>query len=138
MIAAQRALFAPLLGFVALAFATGLSILLTRFVDLARRRPGAAFYEDYAGGGPIGVQRTTRQLANQFEFPVLFLTAMSLAISIRANDSVLPALAWAYVAMRWGHAIVHVGHNRLWLRTPVFIGSNLVLLTLWIRLAMIV
>ena len=137
MIAAQRALVAPLLGFVALAFATGLSILLTRLVDLARRRPGAAFYEDYAGGGPIAVQRTTRQLANQFEFPVLFLTAMSLAISIRAEDSALPVLAWAYVAMRWGHAIIHVVHNRLWLRTPVFIGSNLLLLTLWVRLALL-
>ncbi len=132
-----RAFLGPVLAFVGLTYLTGAALLFTRLLDLLRRRD-ARFYEEYAGGGPPSVQRTTRQLANQFEFPVLFLAAVCLAVASGVNDRPLYGLVWAYVILRWAHAIIHLTGtlNRLWFRTPVFMLSNFVLLATWVQLTL--
>jgi hypothetical protein len=135
--AVARALLGPVLALVGLAYVTAAAILVTRLGDMLFRGQQPHFYEDYAGGGPPAVQRTTSQLANQFEFPVLFLAGACLAVACGINDGVLQGLAWAYVVLRWLHAIIRVTGrlNRLWLRTPVFMLSNFVLLAVWVQLA---
>lgn len=133
-----RGLLPPVLGFVALTFLTALTILVTRLFDILVNKRDGRFYDSYIVGGPPSVQRTTRQLANQFEFPMLFLAAICLAVACGVDDLVLRRLAWAYVTLRWAHAAIHLttALNRLWLRTPVFMLSNLVLLSIWIRLGL--
>lgn len=128
----------PVLAQVALIYLVAALILVTRLADLAFGTGTAKFYENYAGvGGPPLVQRSTRLLANQFEFPVLFFVLMGMMIAIGSTDPLMQLGAWVFVVGRWVHALVQLFANRLWLRTPVFMVSNLVLCTMWARLAQV-
>jgi hypothetical protein len=125
----------PVVAQMALIYLVAALILVTRLVDLAFGAGTATFYENYAGvGGPPLVQRSTRLLANQFEFPVLFFVLIGLMIVIGSEDPLMQRGAWVFVVGRWVHALVQLFANRLWLRTPVFMVSNLVLLAMWARL----
>ncbi|BBK31976.1 hypothetical protein EDC65_0776 [Stella humosa] len=135
MTAAQMYL-PQVLSLVALSFLTGLTILVTRALDLARNRRSLSFYEEFDGrGAPPSVLRPTRQLANQFEFPVLFYVLIAFAIAVPLEDPLIATLAWCYVALRWAHALSQVAFNRLYIRTPVFMVGNLVLLAAWLVFA---
>ena len=110
-----------------------------RFAELIRGSKPASYFEDFDGiGSPLAVMRPTRRLANLFEFPVLFYVATAILISINVTDDLLQKLCWAYVSLRWLHAISHLLLNRLWLRTPVFAASNIVLLMIWVWIALLV
>lgn len=124
------------LSLVALSFLTGLTILVTRAVDLLRNRRPLSFYEEFDGrGAPLSVLRPTRQLANQFEFPVRFYALIAFAIAVPVEDPLIATLAWCYVALRWAHALSQLAFNRLYIRTPVFMIGNLVLLAAWLAFA---
>ncbi len=129
----------PMLAMVALSFLVALLILVTRALELIRRRRPVSYFEDFDGAGASSsVMRPTRQLANLFELPVLFYTATLMAVAIGLQDNLLPALCWLYAALRWLHALSHLILNRLWLRTPVFMAGNIVLLIMWGRIASLV
>ena len=132
MTAAQMYL-PQVLSLVALSFLTALTILITRLGDLIHNKRPLSFYEDFDGqAAPLSVLRPTRQLANQFEFPVLFFVLGALAIAVPVRDPLIGALAWAYVALRWVHAASQLAGNHLYVRTPVFMIGNVVLLAMWI------
>jgi hypothetical protein len=125
------------LALVALSFLVALAILITRFTDLYMNKRPLAYYEDFSeSGATIAVIRPTRQLANLFEFPVLFYALITIAIATGLKDALLPILCWVYVGLRWLHAISHICFNKLWLRTPIFMVGNLLLLGMWVRLAL--
>ncbi|HZF86696.1 MAG TPA: MAPEG family protein [Burkholderiaceae bacterium] len=127
---------APVLAQVALAYFAAALILVTRLQDIIGGTASLVFYESYGGtGGPSMVQRTTHHLVNLFEFPVLFYAAVAFAIAADLRDPLLLQLAWAYVAIRWTHTLVHLTFNKLWVRTPVFMLSNLLLLGMWAHFA---
>jgi hypothetical protein len=54
------------------------------------------------------------------------------------NDVAVVALAWGYVAMRYAHAYVHLGSNRVRYRMRVYFAGWLLLLALWIYVAIAV
>ena len=127
----------PVLSLVALSYLVALAILVTRSTDLLRGRRPLAFYEDFDGtGASVAVMRPTRQLANLFEFPVLFYAASVLLIALGLEDRLLPELCRSYAVLRWLHAASQLWLNRLWLRTPLFMAGNLVLLAIWLRVAL--
>lgn len=131
--------FPQLLAMVALSFAVALWILITRVSDLVSRRKPVSYYEDWDGAGAsVAVMRPTRQLANLFEFPVLFYTGVVLIIVLGVSDAWLPALSTLYVVFRWAHALAHLGFNRLWVRTPIFMLGQFVLLAIWLRLGWVI
>lgn len=126
----------PVLAQIALTYLVAALILITRLGDLAFGQGTARFYENYAGaGGPAIVQRTTRLLANLFEFPILFFVLVCILVAMGLADPWMQLGAWVFVGGRWIHAMVQLGMNRLWIRTPVFMVSNLALLGMWGRLA---
>lgn len=74
-------------------------------------------------------------LTNQYELPMLFI-AGCIALYATGHATVVPViLAWIFVISRIAHAIVHVGHNRLRHRIPVFIAGFAVNGLLWLWLA---
>ncbi len=138
MIAAQMYL-PQMLGLIALSFLTGLAILVSRIVDLLRNKRGLSFYEEFGSrDAPLWVLRPTRQLANQFEFPVLFYALIGIAIAVPLENALLAVLAWCYVGLRWAHALSHIAFNRLYVRTPIFMVGNIVLLIMWLALSVAV
>ena len=72
---------------------------------------------------------------NLFEMPVLFYTAMLLALVLLMQDPVLVILAWLYVALRVIHSLIHTTYNIVMQRFRVYIFSCLALFAIWLRLA---
>lgn len=129
----------PMLAQVALSFFIAALILATRLRDILSGNAPPSFYENYSGaGGPVMVQRTRNQLANAFEFPVLFFAVLSIAVASDVRDPLLLQLARAFVTFRWAHSVIHLTLNKLWIRMVAFMLSNLLLFGMWVRFALLV
>jgi hypothetical protein len=72
---------------------------------------------------------------NQLELPVLFYALTAFALLTRKADLLFVAMAWAFVALRIAHALVHVTSNVLILRFRIFLVSVLVLFAMWVIFA---
>ena len=73
-------------------------------------------FKDIALGQDIWAQAATkaaRNYSNQFEMPVFFHAACVMAVAARVVDQPLVWLAWAFLATRVVHAIIHVGPNQV-------------------------
>lgn len=104
-------------------------------------RAGAVDWDDFAPGEsarvPEPARRVNRALVNLLEVPFIFY-ALVLACLMTARVDVTAlalALAWAYVALRMAHTIVHLSYNRVTHRFIVFAASNGVLVAMLLRLA---
>lgn len=73
-----------------------------------------------------------KNIANQFETPVLFFVACIVLFFIDADNLATVSLAWLYVFTRYVHSFVHVTSNSLRLRAPSFALGLLFLLLLWV------
>jgi len=75
---------------------------------------------------------------NQFESPLLFYIAIMLALILFIQDSVIVALAWTYVGLRYVHSFIHITYNRVLHRFAAFVLSSVILFALWSRLGWII
>jgi hypothetical protein len=71
---------------------------------------------------------------NLLEIPLLFYVACITLYVTRHVDAPAVWLAWAYVALRAVHSLVHLTYNNVIHRLVVFALSNVILLALWVRL----
>lgn len=76
-----------------------------------------------------------KNIANQFEIPVLFHAACLLLYITDADNIVTIVLAWIFVITRYMHSYVHVTSNRLRYRAPFFAVGFASLVCMWIWLA---
>lgn len=76
--------------------------------------------------------------ANQFETPVVFFALIMLAMEVGATNYVMAALAWAFVATRMVHTLVHVGSNDLRVRASVFAVGVVMLFCMWVGVVLAV
>ena len=81
---------------------------------------------------PTHALQVTNAALNQLELPVLFYVLTGFAIMTRKADVLFVALAWIFVLSRLAHAYVHVTHNRVSIRGPVFGIGLLVLTIMWL------
>lgn len=73
---------------------------------------------------------------NLFELPVLFYAWAALAIATANTTESMVIGAWAYVALRAGHSLIHCTYNKVMHRFAVFLLSIVVLVGLWVLLLM--
>ncbi len=73
-------------------------------------------------------------LTNLFELPVLFYTAILLALILMWQDPVLVAFSWLFVSLRIAHSIIHLTNNKVMHRFVVYAFSCGALLGMWVRL----
>jgi hypothetical protein len=74
-------------------------------------------------------------LMNLFELPVLFY-ALCLAMAVAGVwGGWFTVGAWAYVALRAVHSVVHCTFNNVGLRFAAYLASTLVLFALWVGFA---
>jgi len=93
---------------------------------------------DIALGQDAWPKRTTQignAFHNQLELPLLFYSAVILALLTRKADLLFVALAWLFVVTRLAHAYIHVTTNHVRHRFYVFAAGAAVLLVMWIALA---
>jgi hypothetical protein len=130
----QTAIFAPMGALVALTFAVLLLIPFRRFqAGFAGRIVRDDFKFGESPNVPGDVAIPNRNYMNLLELPMLFYV---LCIVLYVTAGVTPtglALAWAYVALRAGHSLVHLTINNVMVRLTLFALSNVVLGAMWVH-----
>jgi hypothetical protein len=103
----------------------GWTILLYAWLTAARTRAiknGEAEYSGFARGEePHHVARITRNLANQFELPVIFYAVVVLLAATRNVTTIDVIAAWVFVAGRVVHTLVQTLTDNVRLRGRVFL-----------------
>lgn len=72
---------------------------------------------------PLEVARITRNLANQFELPVIFYAIVALLVALRAVGTIDLVAAWVFFVGRIVHSFVQTLTNDVVLRGRVFLIS---------------
>ena len=129
----QETIFLPVLALAALTFAVLLFIPLRRF---RAAFVGQVTPNDFALGEnanvPPHVVLANRNYMNLLELPVLFYVVCAALYVTGQVDTLAVNLAWAYVALRALHSVVHISYNNVVHRLSLFAISNFVLMALWI------
>ena len=104
----------------------GLTFFLYAWLTYARTqavRRGEIEYACFLLGReePVHIARITRNLANQFELPVIFYTLVVLLIALGRVTWVDVAAAWVFVAGRVIHTLVQTLTDNVPLRGQVFL-----------------
>ena len=68
---------------------------------------------------------------NLFEVPVLFYVLCAALVLNGGSTAGFVAAAWAYVALRAVHSLIHVTYNRVTHRFLVYVTSTLLLFGMW-------
>lgn len=97
----------------------------THYRDIALREPN----------WPKPALQAANSYANQFEMPVLFYIAVTVAIITRHADIVEVALAWIFVVCRYLQAFIHLTSNHVRRRAIWFGLSSLAVIAMWVWLA---
>lgn len=121
----------------------GWTLLVQRLMPLQRTRAirrGQATVADFRYGEstrvPDEAHLANRNYMNLLEAPLLFHVLCLLALVRQRATATLLALAWAYVALRVLHSLVHRSYNRVTHRLALFAASNGVLWLLWLQLVL--
>ena len=134
---AQETIFLPVLALAALTFLVLLFIPLRRFRAVAAGHVTAA---DFALGEsanvPPNVSLPNRNYMNLLELPALFYVVCVAFYVTGQVDALAVNLAWAYVALRAVHSLVHISVNHVIARLSLFAISNFVLIALWVVFGM--
>lgn len=97
----------------------------------ARRIDPQALASARAAAGELERTAAADNFRNLFEVPVLFyLLCVALALTGGSAPGYVAA-AWAYVALRAVHSLIHVTYNRVVHRFLVYVASTLLLFGMW-------
>ena len=134
-------ILAPVIALVLWTFVMGVWLYATRIPALQKRRiiydpqrPSEEFHAQL----PAEVRWKADNHNNLLEQPTLFYAvALTLAL-LDAGSGLNAGLAWAYVALRIAHSLVHALINKVLIRFALFALASLILLLMTIRAAWIV
>ena len=129
----QLGLLAACLALVLLTFAIGVLLLLTRVREMRSRgvHPQAVA-TSLAMAARLQDVRPADNFRNLFEVPVLFYALAAVALATAHVPPWLPAGAWAFVALRITHSIIHCSYNRVTHRLAAFATGFCLLVVLWV------
>lgn len=126
----------PILALVLLTAIVWVLLYLVRVREMrARRIHPQAMATRAKGTAALQDTAASDNFMNLFEMPVLFYVLGILLYATDMADWIDVVLAWSYVALRYGHTLIHVTYNRVMHRFPVYLLSGLVLWVMWGRFA---
>lgn len=106
-------------------FQIGWTFLLYAWLTALRQRAvkrGEVDFSVFAHGQePPHLDRITRNLANQFELPVIFYAVVILLVVTKNVTTIDVIAAWVFVAGRAIHTLVHTLTDNVPLRGQVFL-----------------
>jgi hypothetical protein len=130
----QTAILWPMIGHVALVFAVYVLLGMRRRQAVLAGEAKISGFRENQNEPPTSLF-ARNNLENQFELPVLF-HAVCLALAVAGAVSALAVmLAWAFVASRVVHTVIHVTSNRIRFRQPAFLAGFVLLGGMWLLLA---
>ena len=128
----DSAILQPLVALVAWTFLVMALIPLRRFRAAHRGEVGAGdFRYGESDRVPAQVSLPNRNYMNLLELPVLFYIGCLTALVAEIVDAQLVSLAWAFVAARVVHSLVHILWNRVLARFAVFAIGVAILMVFW-------
>jgi hypothetical protein len=80
---------------------------------------------------PDDVRKFANNFDNQFQVPMLFYAVLPLLILTQLADIVAVVLAWAFVAGRIAHSLIHTGSNDVMKRFYGFALSFFAVAAMW-------
>lgn len=128
----QSHVFYPLFVMFILTLLVGMRMLQLRIRAVYQDKLNPGYFKLNRGGKPPAYMVQTEQhYANLYETPVLFYVIVIMIYLLGLVNLFTLSLAWAYVLSRFGHAVEHMGKNRIIQRRRVFLIGLVVLCTLW-------
>ncbi len=126
----------PMLAHIAWVF------MLYAWLTLARTRAVRSGEIDYScfvlgRDEPPAIARITRNLANQFELPVVFYALAVLLVALGKVTAFDVAAAWIFVAGRIVHTLVQTLTDNVRLRGQVFVINFLAVMALALHVALL-
>ena len=85
---------------------------------------------------PAYVSIPNRNFMNLLELPVLFYVVCLVLHVTGGSSPTAVAVAWAYVALRALHSLIHLSYNKVMHRLTAFSCSNAALVVLWVLAGM--
>lgn len=136
----DSSLFAPMLAMTVLILLVYGWTLGTRMFHVRRGDIKVRYFKTYRGEHqplPDVCVQAARNLANQFEMPVLFFVGClaAAAYQLPVRELGLDAWAWAFVGIRYAHAAIHLTYNHVMHRLVVFTLGFLALAGFWWKLS---
>jgi len=129
------ALVYPTIVLITLTFIVSIALVSYRFylVRTAQVHPG--YFKLNKGGKPPKRHDALHDNYNNlFQVPILYYSAVVLAISTQHINETLVIAAWAFVCLRIIHTLVHVIYNNILHRLTVFFLAYVAVGVMWIRL----
>ncbi|WP_421694366.1 MAPEG family protein [Aestuariivirga sp.] len=80
---------------------------------------------------PDEVRKFSNNYDNQFQLPVLFYGLLPLLVLLVKVDWVSVVLAWAFVASRILHSLIHTGDNQMIRRFQAFVAGFIIIGVMW-------
>jgi hypothetical protein len=131
-----EAIFTPMIALAALTFVVLFYTGYKRFgAGFAGRVTGHDFRYGESPNVPPDVAVANRNLMNLLELPVLFYVICIAAYVTRHVDTAMLGLAWAFVAARLAHTLIHLNYNRILYRFVTYLTGCLILLAMWVWFA---
>ncbi len=81
---------------------------------------------------PVEARLASANFSNQFELPVIFFALIMLAMEVKTTGYAMAFLAWAFVASRVVHTLIHIGPNKLPVRGAVYGVGAILLFCMWV------
>jgi hypothetical protein len=133
----ELSLIYPMLALVLLTFGVLIALFRSRVRMVREGLAPVSYFRTFQGSvvEPEFTVKPQRHFANLFEAPTLFYAACLAAMVTGITGTVVVVLAWTYVAMRYLHAYIHLGGNRVRYRMRAYFASWLCLLAMWITVA---
>lgn len=129
-------LIRPIVAVVALTGIVWVLMVVVRNTAVFRGVASIGYYRGYSGNAPPEwIERPARAFMNLLEVPILFYLVCMLMLVTQRFDATQVGLAWAFVACRVVHALIHIGWNDVRFRFFAYLSGCLVLVALWVRFA---
>jgi len=128
----QTLIFYPLLAMIGITAAVWLRLYFERVGEMRARRIRP---QDIATKQQsieiLHKVNASDNFSNLFEVPVLFYVLCILAFSTQMVTPFLLGGAWAFVALRGLHSLIHCTYNHVMQRFAAYLLSTLILFTMW-------
>jgi hypothetical protein len=123
----------PLFAMVALSYAAGLFLFLSRVTAVRSGKMHIKYFRTFTEGTATElVMKAGQHFSNLFEVPVLFYAAAVIAIFLPVQGKGIEVAAWIFFASRMAHALIHIGPNRLYPRMITFFIGVFASMAMWI------
>ena len=136
----ELSLVYPMLAMVLLTFVVLIVLFRSRVRMVREGLAPVSYFRTFQGSvvEPEYSVKPARHLVNLFEAPTLFYAGCLAAMVTGTTGTVVQGMAWGYVAMRYLHAWIHLGSNRVRHRLRAYFASWVVLIGLWVCVAVTV